>query len=185
MLPPCQCLIESYKKAQHVITNSERLGSERVKPELQWHLKWPRAILERNHMQKYDTYLSVAGRTLLALVFVLSGLSKIGTYTATQGYMQAYGLPPFLLTPTIIFEIAAGLAIIVGYQTRIVAFLLAGFTVVTALVFHTDFADQVQTIMFLKNISIAGGLLLLVRHGAGALSLDDGFGHDGVAETNG
>ncbi len=85
--------------------------------------------------------------------------------------MESVGLPGFLLAPTIFFEIFAAIAIIVGAYARIAAFLLAGFSLMTAFVFHFNFADQIQTIMFLKNISIAGGLLLLVSAGPGAFSL--------------
>lgn len=111
------------------------------------------------------------GRILLASVFLLSGMSKISAFAATQGYMESVGLPGFLLAPTIAFEIFAAIAIIVGAYARIAAFLLAGFSLMTAFVFHFNFADQIQTIMFLKNISIAGGLLLLVSAGPGAFSL--------------
>ncbi len=124
-------------------------------------------------MTKFDPILSLVGRTALALIFLLSGLSKISAYTATQGYMEAYGLPGALLAPTILFEITAGVALIVGFQTRLVALATAGFTFVSAVIFHSDFADQMQLIMFLKNLSIMGGLLLLVRHGAGKYALDN------------
>lgn len=86
--------------------------------------------------------------------------------------MQAFGLPGVLLAPTIAFEILVGLALLVGFKTRYVALVLAGFTVVTALVFHRDFADQMQQILFLKNVAIAGGLLLLAKTGAPMLSFE-------------
>lgn len=111
------------------------------------------------------------GRTALASIFLISGLTKLADPASTAGYMEAMGVPALLLWPTIAFEILAPLALIVGFQARIVAFLLAGFSVVTALIFHFNFADQIQSIMFMKNISIAGGLLLIVANGAGALSL--------------
>ena len=108
----------------------------------------------------------------MAAIFVLSGISKIGAFEATQGYMQAFGLPGALLGPTIAFEILAGLALLLGIGTRQAAFLLSGFSIVTALVFHRDFGDQIQQIMFLKNVAMAGGLLLLARNGSPSLSLD-------------
>lgn len=114
----------------------------------------------------------LAGRILLAALFLLSGLGKIGAYAATAGYMASVGVPGALLPVVIAVEVIGGLALILGWQTRIVAFLLAGFTLLSALIFHTHFADQVQMIMFWKNVSITGGLLLLVVHGAGAFSLD-------------
>lgn len=111
-------------------------------------------------------------RVLMALIFILSGLSKIGATDATRGYMEAMGVPGALLWPTIAFEIGAGLLVALGYQTRIVALLLSGFCLVTAAFFHHQFADQIQMIMFLKNVSMAGGFLLLAATGAGPLSLD-------------
>lgn len=122
---------------------------------------------------KIANLAELAGRVLLASLFLLSGLSKLGGgYAATAGYMAAMGVPAALLPLVIGFEILGAIAIIVGFQTRVVAFLLAGFSLVSALLFHANFADQIQTIMFLKNVSIAGGFLLLVAHGAGPLSLD-------------
>jgi putative oxidoreductase len=86
--------------------------------------------------------------------------------------MASVGVPGALLPLVIATELLGAVAIIVGWKTRIVAFLLAGFTLLSALIFHSNFADQVQMVMFLKNLTIAGGLLLLVVHGAGAISLD-------------
>jgi len=114
-------------------------------------------------------------RVLLALIFVLSGLSKLGSAEAVRGYMEAMGVPGVLLWPTIAFEIGAGVLVMLGYRTRVVALLLAGFCLLTAAVFHRQFSDQIQLIMFLKNISMAGGFLLLAAAGPGAASLDARF----------
>ena len=113
------------------------------------------------------------GRVLLALIFVTSGLGKITGYAATQGYMEAMGVPGILLPLVIVLEAAGGIAVIVGWKTRLAAFGLAAFSVVSALLFHADFGDQMQMIMFMKNIAIAGGLLLLVAQGAGSYALDN------------
>ena len=114
----------------------------------------------------------LSGRVLLAALFLLSGVGKLGAYSGTAAYMASVGVPGALLPIVIALEIGGALAIILGWQTRVVAFLLAGFTLVSALIFHTHFADQIQMIMFWKNVSITGGLILLVVHGAGPLSLD-------------
>jgi putative oxidoreductase len=115
----------------------------------------------------------LGGRILLASLFLLSGLSKLGPgYAATAQYMNAVGVSGALLPLVIATEIVGGLAIIVGWQTRIVAFLLAGFTLLSAALFHNNLGDQVQMVMFLKNVSIAGGFLILVANGPGVLSLD-------------
>lgn len=114
----------------------------------------------------------LAGRSFLSVLFLLSGLGKIGAYAATGAYMSSVGVPDVLLPVVIATEVLGALAIILGWQTRIIAFLLAGYTLLAALIFHTNFADQIEMIMFLKNVSIAGGFLLLVANGAGRLSLD-------------
>lgn len=116
-----------------------------------------------------------AGRALLGLLFLLSGVGKLGAYGATAAYMTASGVPGALLPIVIATEVLGGLGIILGFRTRIVAFLLAGFSLVTALTFHNNLSDQIQLIMFFKNIAIAGGFLTLVANGAGAFSLDARF----------
>jgi len=112
------------------------------------------------------------GRVLLSALFFLSGVGKIAAYSGTAAYMASVGLPSSLLPPVIAIEVFGAATIIAGWQTRIVAFLLAGFSLLTAAIFHHNFSDQIQMITFLKNVSIAGGWLLLVAHGAGPLSLD-------------
>lgn len=114
----------------------------------------------------------VVGRVLLATLFLLSGLGKIGNYSATAAYMSSAGVPAALLPLVIATEVGGAISLIVGWKTRVTAFFLAGFTLVTALTFHTNFADQIQMVMFWKNVSIAGAFLLLVANGAGPLSLD-------------
>ena len=114
----------------------------------------------------------LAGRSLLSVLFLLSGFGKIGAYAATAAYMSSFAVPSALLPVVIAAEVLGAIAIILGWQTRVTALLLAGYTLLAALVFHTNFADQIEMIMFFKNVSIAGGLLLLVANGAGPLSLD-------------
>lgn len=113
-----------------------------------------------------------AGRFLLALLFLLSGLGKLGAYGATAAYMSAAGIPSALLPVVIATEALGAIAIILGWKTRVVAFLLAGFSLLTAITFHNNLADQTQMIMFFKNIAIAGGFLLLVANGARRVSID-------------
>ncbi|MGB6045831.1 MAG: DoxX family protein [Pirellulales bacterium] len=117
-------------------------------------------------------YVDVPSRALLAAIFILSGIGKLGAFEGTQAYMEAFGLPGFLLLPTIVFEIGAGLGILVGFKTQLFAVLLAGFSLVTAFVFHANFGDQMQQIMFLKNVAMAGGFLILARVGTSGLSAD-------------
>ena len=112
------------------------------------------------------------GRSLLALLFVLSGLGKLGAYGATVAYMSATGVPGALLPAVIATEVLGGLAILFGWKTRPAAALLAGFSLLTAVTFHNKLSDPTQMIMFFKNTSITGGFLLLVAHGAGRLSID-------------
>lgn len=128
------------------------------------------SINSRNATLAASTEL--AGRFLLGLLFLLSGAGKLGAYGATAAYMAAAGVPGALLPAVIAIEVLGALAIILGWKTRAAAFLLAGFALLTAITFHNNLADQIQMIMFFKNLSIAGGLLLLAIHGAGPLSLD-------------
>jgi putative oxidoreductase len=115
---------------------------------------------------------SFAGRVLIAAIFLLSGFSKITGYAGTVAYMQSQGVPGALLPLVIAAELGGGLLIVLGLWTRVVAFGLAGFTILAALLFHAQAGDQVQQIMFLKNVAIAGGFLFLLANGAGAWSLD-------------
>jgi putative oxidoreductase len=114
----------------------------------------------------------LAGRVLMSVIFLTAGAGKIGAYAATQGYMESMGVPGGMLPLVIALEVGAGLAVLLGWQTRISAFLLAGFSVLSALIFHADFGDQTQSILFMKNLAMAGGLLMLVANGAGSWSLD-------------
>lgn len=111
-------------------------------------------------------------RAAMSAIFIISGASKIGAFADMQGYMEAFGLPGALLVPTIVFELGAGLALLLGLYARAAAFLLSGFCIVTALIFHRDFGDQIQQLMFLKNVSMAGGFLLLAKSGAPTLSVE-------------
>ena len=114
----------------------------------------------------------LAGRILLSGLFLLSGVGKVGAYAATAAYMSSVGVPGVLLPVVIATEVLGATAIVLGWQTRVSALLLAGYSLLAALIFHTNFADQIEMIMFLKNVSIAGGFLLLVANGAGPLSFD-------------
>jgi len=118
----------------------------------------------------------LAGRSLLSVLFLLSGVGKISAYAATAAYMSSVGVPGVLLPVVIATEVLGAIAIVLGWQTRVSALLLAGYSLLAALIFHTNFADQIEMIMFLKNVSIAGGFLLLVANGAGPLSLDRRLG---------
>ena len=116
--------------------------------------------------------IELLGRLLLVTLFLMSGFGKLSAYEATAGYMASVGVPALMLPLVILAEIGGALAIAAGWQTRLVAMLLAGFTLVTAFLFHNNFADQTQMIMFLKNVSIAGAFLMLAANGAGRFSLD-------------
>ncbi len=121
-------------------------------------------------MNKYN---SVIARVLLAQIFVLAGMSKITAYAGTQGYMEMMGVPGMLLPLVIILELGGGLALLLGWQARWIAYALAGFSIISAVIFHSNLGDQTQMIMFMKNFAIAGGMLLIAEHGAGAFSLDN------------
>jgi len=117
---------------------------------------------------------ALASRLGLAFLFVVAGWGKLNGIEGTAGYMSSVGIPlaGILVYLVILTELGGGILIVLGYQTRIVAFLMAGFTIISALIFHFNFADQGQAINFMKNIAIAGGFFSLVANGAGAWSLD-------------
>ena len=117
-------------------------------------------------------YLSLLGRVLIAAIFILSGASKIWGYAATQAYMQSAGVPGAVLPLVILVEVGGAIAIIAGAYTRSVAVLLAGFCILTGLLFHAGSPDQTQQIMFMKNLGLAGGFLFLAANGPGRLSVD-------------
>ena len=118
----------------------------------------------------------LVARVLIAVVFVAAGYSKIGGYEGTQAYMASFGVPGLLLPLVIALEIGAGLALALGLLTRLAALGLALFTIGAALIFHANFADAMQQILFMKNLAMAGGLLALVASGAGHFSIDRRFG---------
>ncbi|GAB3486755.1 hypothetical protein GCM10027399_00110 [Curvibacter fontanus] len=129
--------------------------------------------------QQYQNPLALIARILLALLFLIAGFGKIGGFAGTAGYIASKGLPlPELgAAIAVIVEFGGALALIAGFQTRIVALVMAVFTIATGVIFHNYWAmpaDQVMVnqIMFMKNLSIAGGLLMLSAFGAGSLSLD-------------
>lgn len=118
-----------------------------------------------------NALLAVASRALMALIFIGAGYSKLTGYAGTQSYMEAMHVPGAMLPLVIALELGGGIALLLGLQTRLVAALLAGFSVIAGFIFHGG-ADQVNQIMLMKNIAIAGGLLALVRTGAGAPAID-------------
>ena len=121
--------------------------------------------------------LDLAARVFISLIFLLSGINKIGNYEGTVGWMESLGMPGIFLIPTIILEISAPILIMVGYKVKISAALLSAFCVATAIIFHSDFSDQMQFISFMKNIGLAGGFLFIVVNGAKDFSLDKKLGN--------
>ena len=117
-------------------------------------------------------FAELAARVLLAALFLVSGLGKIEEYQATAAAVESAGVPGELLPIVITLEIVGALALIVGWKTRIVSFLLAGFTLLAGIVFHGNQDDPQNQVHLLKNLSIAGGFLLLIVNGAGPLSVD-------------
>jgi len=125
-------------------------------------------------MDNSNRYLPLLGRALIGAPFILSGLGKLAAHDATVGYIASIGLPlpqlGWLIAMTV--EIGGGALLLLGYRARLVAFVVALFTLATAIFFHRNFADQNQMIHFLKNVMIAGGLLQIVYFGAGPMSVD-------------
>ncbi len=123
-------------------------------------------------MNSWQKSADLAGRVLLVILFLLAGISKIGGYAGTQAYMQSAGVPGALLPLVILTEIGGSVLIVLGLWTRLAAFLLAGFSLLAGVIFHHGVGNEIQQLMLLKDISIAGGFLVLVAHGAGPWSVD-------------
>lgn len=123
-------------------------------------------------MESLKTYAPLIGRILLAVVFIPAAFSKMADVAAFTGYMTSAGVPAFLAWPAIIFELALGLSMLAGFQVRIMALLGAGFCVLLGLLYHLVPADQIQMILFFKNLGLAGGFMMVVAHGAGAYAVD-------------
>ncbi len=117
-------------------------------------------------------FFDFISRIFISSIFLFSGYNKIFNYGNTVEWMEGFGIPGFLLWPTIILEIILPILIIIGYQTQISAILLAMFCIATAVIFHLDFADQMQTIAFLKNFALAGGFLFIAVHGPKEWSME-------------
>jgi putative oxidoreductase len=139
-------------------------------------------------MTQLLTYAAPLGRVLLSIMFITSGLQKITGYAGTQGYMEMMGVPGFLLPIVIIVEVVGGIALLIGWQARLSAFLLAGFSLVSGFLFHylpslgmEGMEAQGQMISFMKNVTIAGGMLMVTAFGPGALSVEK-RGSTGPAE---
>ena len=125
-----------------------------------------------------NSVLLLAERILLAFIFILSGWGKFFAIEGTAGYISSVGLPAatLLAWAAAIFELVAGLALLVGFRTRETAWALAAFTLFAGFVFHFQPSDQMQMISFMKNLAVAGGFLALGQAGAGSLSLDARLG---------
>ena len=111
------------------------------------------------------SFFDLIGRIFISLVFLLSGYNKIFNYDNTISWMEGFGIPGFLLWPAIVLEVLLPIFIIIGYRTQISAIILAMFCLATALIFHNDFANQMQIIAFLKNFGLAGGFLFIAVNG--------------------
>ena len=116
--------------------------------------------------------LELVGRIFISLIFLIAGVGKIFNYEGTIGYMESFGVPGYLLIPAIIIEILFPLLVIIGYKTKLAAIILSLFTISLAIIFHTDFSNQMQLMSFLKNLAIAGGFLIIFVRGAGKYSID-------------
>ena len=134
--------------------------------------KFNNSIAELVNKPAVGASLALVSRLFASAIFIGAGISKLGAgFAGTQGYMVSMGVPAGLLPLVIALELGGGLSLLLGFQTRLAAFLLAGFSIIAGLIFHSG-ADQMQQIMLMKNFAMAGGLLAFTMFGAGRLSLD-------------
>jgi putative oxidoreductase len=133
-------------------------------------------------------YAAPLGRALLALIFIVAGLQKLGDVAGTAACIESGGLPGFLVWPTILLEVVGGLFVLVGYRATLAALTLAAFSVVSGILYHLvpafaaeGVVQQVQIAMFLKNLAIAGGFLIVAALGAGIWSVKGGGGKPALA----
>tara|TARA_B100000965_G_scaffold316226_1_gene276552 strand:+ start:194 stop:562 length:369 start_codon:yes stop_codon:yes gene_type:complete len=117
--------------------------------------------------------LDLTGRILISVLFFLNGIFKMSNYEGSVGWMEGFGIPGILIIPAIILELICPILIIIGYKTKIAATLLCLFCISTAIIFHNNFADQMQLTSFLKNIALAGGFMFLIVNGAKGYCLDN------------
>ena len=116
--------------------------------------------------------VELIGRILLSALFLIEGIGKISMQEDVMMYMENYGVPGILFIPAVILEILFPLLLIVGYKTKLAAFVMALFTFTVAIIFHTDFSDGMQLIFFLKDLAIAGGFMIIIAYGSNKFSLD-------------
>ena len=116
--------------------------------------------------------VEILGRILLSAIFLINGIGKIFNYEGTIQYMENFDVPSYLIIPAITVEILFPILLILGYYTKFSALVLSLFTLVLAVIFHTDFSNQMQLMSFLKNIAIAGGFLIIFVYGPGKYSID-------------
>ena len=119
--------------------------------------------------------LDLLGRVLISAIFLLNGVFKISNYDGTVGWIESFGIPGVLIIPAIILEVIGPILIIIGYKTKIAAGFLSLFCILTAIIFHNDFSDQMQLTSFLKNIALAGGFLFIVVNGTKEFSIEKKF----------
>src|SRR5690606_11331708 len=124
-------------------------------------------------MDTLKPYLPTVGRILLALIFILAGFQKLPAIEFNVGYMEMFGVHGILIWPAIVVEIVGGLMLAIGFKARWAAAALGAFTLLSGFIFHFNPADAMEMTSFLKNLAIAGGMLYVIAHGAGALSVDE------------
>ena len=130
-------------------------------------------VTNRNGLYATRNHFPWLSRILMSAIFIWSGIGKIMNPVGTQEYMSAYGVKftSILLIAAIAVEILGGLSLLLGIKPRYGAIALALFLIPATFIFHTDFSDQIQQIMFMKNLAILGGLLMLIQHGGSSIVL--------------
>lgn len=145
------------------------MSIDKETPATDWDTDTPSSSVRRAFIADY---LDLPARLLMSILFLMSGIGKLTAVAATQGYMEAYGVAGVLIWPAAALEIGGGLMLVMGLWARPLALVLAAWCLLTASIFHTKFSDPTQMIMFLKNLSMAGGFLVLAKSGTVHVSID-------------
>jgi putative oxidoreductase len=162
-------LVQTFLQIFTDSTQDCTMSIDKDTPATDWHADTSLSSVSRVFI---TDYLDLPARLLMSILFLMSGVGKLTAVAATQGYMEAYGVAGVLIWPAAALEIGGGLMLVLGLWARPLALVMAAWCLLTASIFHTKFSDPTQMVMFLKNLTMAGGFLVLAKSGTVYFSID-------------